>query len=163
MLGWLIINLLTFLCIPCVTFIIYFKKQFQEEPKNFAINKYLLYFTIFLQVCAVASAKLNTLLQTKVIENQDEACYILGKLEHVLSQSIKEQTEIYSFLIPLVRTLVSKIYELLFMNLHLPSLPLTNGSASFFEDFQEYCSSNEWQVYIEKYVSFIFIEWGFSY
>ncbi|XP_029425830.1 neurobeachin-like protein 1 isoform X6 [Nannospalax galili] len=105
-----------------------------------------------LQVCAVASAKLNTLLQTKVIENQDEACYILGKLEHVLSQSIKEQTEIYSFLIPLILTLVSKIYELLFMNLHLPSLPFTNGSSSFFEDFQEYCSSNEWQVYIEKYI-----------
>ncbi|XP_070436866.1 neurobeachin-like protein 1 isoform X1 [Equus przewalskii] len=105
-----------------------------------------------LQVCAMASAKLNTLLQTKVIENQDEACYILGKLEHVLSQSVKEQTETYSFLIPLVRTLVSKIYELLFMNLHLPSLPFTNGSSSFFEDFQEYCSSNEWQVYIEKYI-----------
>ncbi|KAL1771089.1 neurobeachin 1 isoform X1 [Sigmodon hispidus] len=105
-----------------------------------------------LQVCAMASAKLNALLQTKVIENQDEACYILGKLEHILSQSIKEQTEIYSFLIPLFRTLVSKIYELLFMNLHLPSLPFTDGSASFFEDFQEYCNSNEWQVYIEKYI-----------
>lgn len=105
-----------------------------------------------LQVCAMASAKLNALLQTKVIENQDEACYILGKLEHILSRSIKEQTEIYSFLIPLLRTLVSKIYELLFMNLHLPSLPFTNGSASFFEDFQEYCNSNEWQVYIEKYI-----------
>ncbi|XP_023565929.1 neurobeachin-like protein 1 [Octodon degus] len=105
-----------------------------------------------LQICAVASAKLNTLLQTKVIESQEEACYILGKLEHVLSHSIKEQTETYSFLIPLIRTLVSKIYELLFMNLHLPSLPFTNGSSSFFEDFQEYCSSNEWQVYIEKYI-----------
>ncbi|ERE81078.1 neurobeachin-like protein 1 [Cricetulus griseus] len=105
-----------------------------------------------LQVCAVASAKLNALLQTKVIENQDEACFILGKLEHILNRSIKEQTEIYSFLIPLFRTLVSKIYELLFMNLHLPSLPFTNGSASFFEDFQEYCNSNEWQVYIEKYI-----------
>ncbi|XP_033620440.1 neurobeachin-like protein 1 isoform X2 [Fukomys damarensis] len=105
-----------------------------------------------LQVCAVASAKLNAILQTKVIESQEEACYILGKLEHVLSQSIKEQTETYSFLIPLVHTLVSKIYELLFMNLHLPSLPFTNVSSSFFEDFQEYCSSNEWQVYIEKYI-----------
>uniref|UniRef100_H0VBD3 Neurobeachin like 1 n=1 Tax=Cavia porcellus TaxID=10141 RepID=H0VBD3_CAVPO len=105
-----------------------------------------------LQVCAVASARLNTLLQTKVIESQEEACYILGKLEHVLSQSIKEQTETYSFLIPLVRTLVSKIYELLFMNLHLPSLPFSNGSSSFFEDFQEYCRSHEWQVYIEKYI-----------
>lgn len=111
----------------------------------------------FPQVCAMASAKLNTLLQTKVIENQEEACYILGKLEYVLSQSIKEQTEIYSFLIPLLRTLVSKVYELLFMNLHLPSFPFTNGSSSFFEDFQEYCSSNEWQVYIEKYVSAIFL------
>ncbi|XP_057608689.1 neurobeachin-like protein 1 isoform X3 [Chionomys nivalis] len=105
-----------------------------------------------LQVCAIASAKLNALLQTKVIESQNEACYILGKLEHILSRSIKEQTEIYSFLIPLFRTLVSKIYELLFMNLHLPSLPFTDGSTSFFEDFQEYCNSDEWQVYIEKYI-----------
>uniref|UniRef100_A0A8B9BTD5 Neurobeachin-like protein 2 n=1 Tax=Anser brachyrhynchus TaxID=132585 RepID=A0A8B9BTD5_9AVES len=106
-----------------------------------------------LQVCAMAAAKLNTLLQTKVIESQPEACYLLGKLEGILSRSIEEKTETYSFLIPLVRTLVSKIYELLFMNLHLPSLPPTNGSPSFFEDFQEYCRSDEWQVYIDKYVS----------
>uniref|UniRef100_A0A8C4UVC5 Neurobeachin like 1 n=1 Tax=Falco tinnunculus TaxID=100819 RepID=A0A8C4UVC5_FALTI len=105
-----------------------------------------------LQVCAMAAAKLNTLLQTKVIESQPEACYLLGKLEGILSRSIEERTETYSFLIPLVRTLVSKIYELLFMNLHLPSLPPTNGSPSFFEDFQEYCSSDEWQVYIDKYI-----------
>lgn len=101
----------------------------------------------------MAAAKLNTLLQTKVVESQPEACYILGKLEGILSRSIEKKTETYSFLIPLVRTLVSKIYELLFMNLHLPSLPPTNGSPSFFEDFQEYCSSAEWQVYIGKYVS----------
>ncbi|KAJ7408040.1 neurobeachin like 1 [Willisornis vidua] len=105
-----------------------------------------------LQVCAMAAAKLNTLLQTKVIESQPEGCYLLGKLEGILSRSIEERTETYSFLIPLVRTLVSKIYELLFMNLHLPSLPPTNGSPSFFEDFQEYCSSDEWQVYIDKYI-----------
>lgn len=101
----------------------------------------------------MAAAKLNTLLQTKVIESQAEACYLLGKLEGILSRSIKEKTETYAFLIPLVRTLVSKVYQLLFMNLHLPSLPLTNGSPSFFEDFREYCSSDEWQVYIDKYVS----------
>uniref|UniRef100_A0A674JEQ9 Neurobeachin like 1 n=1 Tax=Terrapene triunguis TaxID=2587831 RepID=A0A674JEQ9_9SAUR len=105
-----------------------------------------------LQVCAMAAAKLNTLLQTKVIESQAEACYLLGKLEGILSRSIKEKTETYTFLIPLVRTLVSKVYQLLFMNLHLPSLPLTNGSPSFFEDFREYCSSDEWQVYIDKYI-----------
>ncbi|XP_029462161.1 neurobeachin-like protein 1 isoform X2 [Rhinatrema bivittatum] len=105
-----------------------------------------------LQVCAMAAAKLNTLLQTKVIENQEEACYLLGKLEGILSRSIREQTETYSFLIPIVRTLLSKIYQLLFMNLHLPSLPSTNGSPSFFEDFQEYCSSDEWRIYIDKYI-----------
>ncbi|POI31632.1 hypothetical protein CIB84_004617, partial [Bambusicola thoracicus] len=105
-----------------------------------------------LQVCAIAAAKLNTLLQTKVIDSQPEACYLLGKLEGILSRSIEEKTETYSFLIPLVRTLVSKIYELLFMNLHLPSLPSTNGSPSFFEDFQEYCRSDEWKVYIDKYI-----------
>ncbi|KAF2987476.1 hypothetical protein EK904_002517 [Melospiza melodia maxima] len=104
------------------------------------------------KVCAMAAAKLNTLLQTKVIESQPEACYLLGKLEGILSRSIEEKTETYSFLIPLVRTLVSKVYELLFMNLHLPSLPPTNGSPSFFEDFQEYCRSDEWQVYIDKYI-----------
>uniref|UniRef100_A0A670IP21 Neurobeachin-like protein 2 n=1 Tax=Podarcis muralis TaxID=64176 RepID=A0A670IP21_PODMU len=105
------------------------------------------------QVCAMAAAKLNTLLQTKVLDNQLESCYLLGRLEGILSRSIKEKTETYSFLIPLVRTLVSKIYELLFMDLHLPSLPSTNGSPSFFEDFQDYCNTEEWQTYIAKFVS----------
>ncbi|XP_069082133.1 neurobeachin-like protein 1 isoform X2 [Pleurodeles waltl] len=105
-----------------------------------------------LQVCAMATAKLNTLLQTKVISSQEEACYLLGMLEGILSRSIKQKTETYSFLIPIVRTLVSKIYQLLFMFLHLPSLPSTNGSPSFFEDFQEYCNSEEWRTYIDKFI-----------
>uniref|UniRef100_A0A8D2Q530 Neurobeachin-like protein 2 n=1 Tax=Varanus komodoensis TaxID=61221 RepID=A0A8D2Q530_VARKO len=105
-----------------------------------------------LQVCAMAAAKLNTLLQTKVLDNQAESCYLLGKLEGILSRSIRERTETYSFLIPLVRTLVSKIYDLLFMSLHLPSLPSTNGSPSFFEDFQDYCHTEEWQGYIDRYI-----------
>uniref|UniRef100_A0A8D2LC14 Neurobeachin-like protein 2 n=1 Tax=Varanus komodoensis TaxID=61221 RepID=A0A8D2LC14_VARKO len=107
----------------------------------------------FSSVCAMAAAKLNTLLQTKVLDNQAESCYLLGKLEGILSRSIRERTETYSFLIPLVRTLVSKIYDLLFMSLHLPSLPSTNGSPSFFEDFQDYCHTEEWQGYIDRYVS----------
>ncbi|XP_075685908.1 neurobeachin-like protein 1 isoform X3 [Rhinoderma darwinii] len=105
-----------------------------------------------LQVCAMATAKLNTILQTKVIEKQEEACFLLGKLEGILSKSIQEKSEAYSFLVPIVRTLVSKIYELLFMNLHLPSLPITNGSPSLFEDFQEYCKSEEWRIFIDKFI-----------
>ncbi|KAJ8389791.1 hypothetical protein AAFF_G00114970 [Aldrovandia affinis] len=105
-----------------------------------------------MQLCAMATAKLNTILQTKRVETQDEACYLLGRLEGILSRSVKEQTETYSFLIPLLRTLLSKIHKLLYMELHLPSLPDTNGSPSFFEDFQLYCSSPEWRVYLDKYI-----------
>lgn len=42
--------------------------------------------------------------------------------------------------------------KLLYMELHLPQLPDTNGSPSFFEDFQLYCNSPEWRVYLDKYV-----------
>ncbi|KAG9335568.1 hypothetical protein JZ751_004472 [Albula glossodonta] len=105
-----------------------------------------------MQVCAMATAKLNTILQTKQVETQDEACYLLGRLEGILSRSVREQTETYSFLIPLLRTLLSKIHKLLYMELHLPSLPDTNGSPSFFEDFQLYCSSPEWRLYLDKYI-----------
>ncbi|KAG7467392.1 hypothetical protein MATL_G00152830 [Megalops atlanticus] len=105
-----------------------------------------------MQVCAMATAKLNAILQTKSVETQDEACYLLGRLEGILSRSVREQTEAYSFLIPLLRTLLSKIHKLLYMELHLPSLPDTNGSPSFFEDFQLYIASPEWRIYLDKYI-----------
>lgn len=100
----------------------------------------------------MATAKLNGILQTKEVSSQDEACYLLGKVECILRRSIQEQTETYSFLVPLLRTLLSKVHRLLYMELHLPKLPDTNGSPSFFEDFQLYCNSPEWRVYLDKYV-----------
>uniref|UniRef100_A0A4W6E3U6 Neurobeachin-like protein 2 n=1 Tax=Lates calcarifer TaxID=8187 RepID=A0A4W6E3U6_LATCA len=45
-----------------------------------------------------------------------------------------------------------KSIRLLYMELHLPQLPDTNGSPSFFEDFQLYCNSPEWRVYLDKYI-----------
>ncbi|XP_051798116.1 neurobeachin-like protein 1 isoform X1 [Acanthochromis polyacanthus] len=105
------------------------------------------------EVCAMATAKLNGILQTKEVSSQDEACYLLGKVEGILRRSIQEQTEeTYSFLVPLLRTLLSKVHRLLYMELHLPQLPDTNGSPSFFEDFQLYCNSPEWRVYLDKYI-----------
>lgn len=107
---------------------------------------------------AIATAKLNGILQVKRVESQDEACFLLGRVECILRHSLKEEEEEeaqeeedrYSFLVPLLRTLLSKVHKLLYMELHLPSLP--NGSASFFEDFQSYCSAPEWRVYLDKYV-----------
>ncbi|MEQ2183621.1 hypothetical protein GOODEAATRI_000020, partial [Goodea atripinnis] len=112
----------------------------QEDTE---VNFFLI-FCIF--VCAMASAKLNGILQTKEVSSQDEACYLLGKLEGILMRSIQDQTdETYSFLVPVLRTLLSKVHRLLYMELHLPQLPDTNGSPSFFEDFKLYCSSPEQQ------------------
>uniref|UniRef100_A0A4W6E3W2 Neurobeachin-like protein 2 n=1 Tax=Lates calcarifer TaxID=8187 RepID=A0A4W6E3W2_LATCA len=63
------------------------------------------------EVCAMATAKLNGILQTKEVSSQDEACYLLGKVEGILRRSIQEQTEeTYSFLVPLLRTLLSKVH-----------------------------------------------------
>ncbi|KAJ0009506.1 hypothetical protein NQD34_001208 [Periophthalmus magnuspinnatus] len=104
--------------------------------------------------CAMATAKLNGILQTKEISSQDEACYLLGKVEGILRRAIQEKTEeTYSFLVPLLRTLLSKVHRLLYMELHLPQLPDTNGSPSFFEDFRLYCSSPEWRIipYMKQY------------
>ncbi|XP_062302263.1 neurobeachin-like protein 1 isoform X3 [Osmerus eperlanus] len=106
------------------------------------------------QVCALATAKLNGILQTKPVETQDEACHLLGRVEGILRRAVAgEQTDdTYSFLVPLLRTLLSKVRKLLYMELHLPSLPDTDGSPSFFEDFQLYCNSPEWRVYLDKYI-----------
>ena len=106
-------------------------------------------------MCALATAKLNGILQTKPVETQDEACYLLGRVEGILRRALagEQADETYSFLVPLLRTLLSKVHKLLYMELHLPSLPDTNGSPSFFEDFQLYCDSPEWRVYLDKYVS----------
>lgn len=105
------------------------------------------------QVCAMATAKLNGILQTKEVSSQDEACYLLGKVEGILRRSVQQQAEeTFTFLVPLLRTLLSKVHRLLYMELHLPQLPDTNGSPSFFEDFQAYCNSPEWRVYLDKYV-----------
>lgn len=119
----------------------------------------------------MATAKLNGILQMKTVESQDEACFLLGRVECILQRSLSEQKEKdgrrkddeldekrreeekYAFLVPLLRTLLSKVHKLLYMELHLPSLPNCNGSPSFFEDFQLYCNSPEWRVYLDKYVS----------
>lgn len=101
----------------------------------------------------MSTAKLNGILQTKEVSSQDEACYLLGKVEGILRRSVQQQAEeTYSFLVPLLRTLLSKVHRLLYMELHLPQLPDTSGSPSFFEDFQAYCNSPEWRVYLDKYV-----------
>ena len=54
---------------------------------------------------------------------------------------------------PLIRDLLDKNYERLDMSPYLSELPPTTGSATFFEDFLDYCVSKEWTAFIATCVS----------
>lgn len=112
--------------------------------------------------------KLHTLLQTAVPARREEACYVLSKLEAALSRALNTSSsetehaqppsiavaasERCSWLVPLVRTLLDRAYGPLGLQWGLPSLPPTNGSPTFFEDFQAFCATPEWRHFIDKQV-----------
>ncbi|NWS17583.1 NBEL2 protein, partial [Pachyramphus minor] len=100
----------------------------------------------------LAYVKLHSLLQTSSAPRKDEACYLLGKLETPLRRSLEAKSETFSWLVPIIRTLMDQCYETLQLQLFLPSLPPTNGSPTFYEDFQLFCTTPEWRGFIEKHV-----------
>ncbi|KAM6169581.1 LOW QUALITY PROTEIN: neurobeachin-like protein 2 [Rhynchocyon petersi] len=120
------------------------------------------------QLHAQAYVKLHALLQTSVPVRREEACYILSKLEAALARALNSSdtangnsgpanqgafaSERCSWLVPLVRTLLDRAYEPLGLQWGLPSLPPTNGSPTFFEDFQAFCATPEWRLFIDKQV-----------
>ncbi|NXW51293.1 NBEL2 protein, partial [Nyctiprogne leucopyga] len=104
------------------------------------------------QLHSLAYVKLHSLLQTSSAPKKDEACYLLGKLETPLRRSLDTKSETFSWLVPIVRTLMDQCYETLQLQLFLPSLPPTNGSPTFYEDFQLFCTTPEWRTFIEKQV-----------
>ncbi|KAM8758503.1 neurobeachin-like protein 2 [Rhynchonycteris naso] len=122
------------------------------------------------QLHAQAYVKLHALLQTAVPMRREEACYVLSKLEAALARALNTSpcemaTEAWeppttaaasaercSWLVPLVRTLLDRAYGPLGLQWGLPSLPPTNGSPTFFEDFQAFCATPEWRHFIDKQV-----------
>ncbi|XP_032987584.1 neurobeachin-like protein 2 isoform X6 [Rhinolophus ferrumequinum] len=121
------------------------------------------------QLHAQAYVRLHALLQTAVPMRREEACYVLSKLEAALARVLnttpyKTATEDQepptaaatvercSWLVPLVRTLLDRAYGPLGLQWGLPSLPPTNGSPTFFEDFQAFCATPEWRHFIDKQV-----------
>ncbi|XP_006816022.1 neurobeachin-like protein 1 [Saccoglossus kowalevskii] len=105
-----------------------------------------------IELCASSTAKLHILLETRPLQSTAEACYLLGSVDRALVKSLKGDKKTYSFLIPLMRAVIDKYVEPLNMKLHLPTLPMTNMSPTFFEDFQKYCLDPEWRAFIEKQV-----------
>ncbi|MEE6514043.1 hypothetical protein FKM82_021983, partial [Ascaphus truei] len=104
------------------------------------------------QMHSSAYVKLHSLLQTSSTPRKEEACYLLGKLEAPLMESLYAKTETFSWLVPIIRTLMDQCFESLQLQYHLPSLPPTNGSPSFYEDFEQFCTTLEWRTFIDLHV-----------
>ncbi|XP_078323505.1 neurobeachin-like protein 1 isoform X4 [Crassostrea virginica] len=105
-----------------------------------------------LQLCAVATAKLHMLVQTKLISSSAEASFLIGNLNLMVLKAVRDKTDTYSFLIPVMKALLDKASNLLNLDLLLPDLPPTNHSPAFFDDFKTYCLSKQWTEFIENYV-----------
>lgn len=69
--------------------------------------------------------------------------------------SLDENMERYSFILPLVKTLITKLSEPLnISNSELPNLTEVLYSGNFYDRFLPYCSTEEWIVFIETKVRF---------
>ncbi|XP_054846873.1 neurobeachin-like protein 2 [Eublepharis macularius] len=101
---------------------------------------------------SLACAKLHSLLQTASAPKKEEACYLLGNLATPLQRSLHTKSETFSRLVPIIRTLMDQCYDTLQLQHFLPSLPPTNGSPTFYEDLQVFCTTPEWKAFIEKHV-----------
>ncbi|XP_071942779.1 neurobeachin-like protein 1 [Antedon mediterranea] len=107
-----------------------------------------------MDMCAIASAKLHHLLQTRPIPSTSEVCFILGSMHSALISSLNTiEIKTYAYIVPLIRAMIEIYYQPLKMSSFLPNLPTTDTSSSYFEDFQKYCLSEEWKLYIEKQVT----------
>ncbi|XP_068091322.1 neurobeachin-like protein 2 isoform X2 [Hyperolius riggenbachi] len=104
------------------------------------------------QMHSSAYVKLHSLLQSTSSLNKEEACFLLGNLQAPLLKSVHGKTETFTCLVPIIRTLMDQCFESLQLQQHLPSLPPTNGSPTFYEDFQQFCTTSEWRLFIEKQV-----------
>ncbi|KAM5156980.1 neurobeachin-like protein 2 isoform 1-T1 [Mantella aurantiaca] len=104
------------------------------------------------QMHSSAYVKLHSLLQSASSLKKEEACFLLGNLQPPLLKSLTAKSDTFSCLVPIIRTLMDQCFELLELQQHLPSLPPTNGSQTFYEDFQSFCTTTEWTSFIEKHV-----------
>lgn len=109
----------------------------------------------------MACVKLHSLLQTVLCLSWDEVCFLLGRLGTTLwpaeGMSLTIGTAgieaVLRPLVPVVRTLLDQHADPTKLQQLLPSLPPTNGSATFAQDLVSYCNTAEWQLFYCNHVS----------
>ena len=114
------------------------------------------------ELCAMATAKLHSLVQTRSSSSVEENGYLIYRISQIISGTLKseeseedteaENKEHFSFLAPIMKALLEKAKAQLTLTTQLPSLNLQSqmSGPSFFEHFQAYQSGEEWKYFIEK-------------
>lgn len=78
-----------------------------------------------LDFCAIATAKLHSLVQTRQDAKQEEFGYLIHRVNKIIQGALSsEDMDHYAFLIPIMKALLDKSKDLLHLNLQLPSLNL---------------------------------------
>uniref|UniRef100_A0A673H8U3 Neurobeachin-like protein 2 n=1 Tax=Sinocyclocheilus rhinocerous TaxID=307959 RepID=A0A673H8U3_9TELE len=107
------------------------------------------------EVCEMACLKLHSLLQTVLCLSWEEVCFLLGRLGAPLwpanCGSDPGAEALLSPLVPIVRALLDQHADRTTLQKMLPNLPATNGSPSFAQDLQNYCSTAEWQQFHQNH------------
>lgn len=105
------------------------------------------------EIVAMATAKLHAILQSREIQSPKESGYLIYSLNKGLSMAIKEgNPDLYSFLMPVMKAMLEKTKEGFELTTNTPDLPDINSGPVFFQNFQSYATSKQWQNFIEKKV-----------
>ncbi|CAF4197890.1 unnamed protein product [Rotaria socialis] len=106
--------------------------------------------------CGPASVRIHSLLHSRPLNGREEAAYLLSNVNKIFSSIAQnEDCEHFTYLLPLMKTIIDKSYEILQMNVQIPNVPLHKATSTALDDFRRYCSSSdsqEWQMFIQRHI-----------
>ena len=104
--------------------------------------------------CGSASVRIHSLLNCRPLNGREEAAYLLSKVNDIFSSIPHvEDSEHYTFLLPLMRIIMEKSFDLLQMNVSIPNIPLCREILTTLDDFRQCISAidrEDWQMFIQQ-------------
>ena len=103
--------------------------------------------------CASASVRIHSLLHSRPLNGREEAAYLLYHVNKIFAANRQNtDSEHLTYLLPIIKTLIDKSYEILQMNVQIPNIPLHKATSTALEDFRQYSSNEEWQMFIQRQI-----------
>ncbi|CAF1245717.1 unnamed protein product [Adineta ricciae] len=104
--------------------------------------------------CSQASNRIHLLLNYRSLNDREEAAYLLSKINQIfLSIPNIEHSEHYNQILPLMKIILEKSFDLLQMNAALSNIPLCREILATNDDFRQFISSinrDEWRKFVKQ-------------